>query len=372
MRLTFVRLFSYGRVVGNVSASVASMALTGGSCAWAKGLSVALTVADFGNAAYALQTGDVSSAVSTLVGQTIGFGAGKLAKGHIICFVEGTQVATQGEDGEIAGKSIEDIKAGDWVWSRNEETGEEGFKPVVQVFRNEADTLAQVTYTTGGAGFQPATSTQTLTGTPSHPFWSLTRNGWVAMGKLATGETLLLAGGETATVSSCRLHKPTRPTAVYNFEVADWHTYHVGSNQGWVWVHNTCNPNIKTDKLGRVRSAFAKITAADIGTGTSTNAATRAAARAMGNSGDDAGHLIGRLLGGPGGKSAGNFVPQLSSVNRGAFRDFEQRIAGNALAGNNVFVRVKPIYTGAGTRPSALKYQVRVNGKSWAPAHFGN
>jgi len=195
------------------------------------------------------------------------------------------------------------------------------------------------------------------------------RGGW---DELATGETLLLAGGETATVSSCRTHKPTRPTAVYNFEVADWHTYHVGSNQGWVWVHNTCNPNIKTDKLGRVRSAFAKITAADIGTGTSTNAATRAAARAMGNSGDDAGHLIGRLLGGPGGKSAGNFVPQLSSVNRGAFRDFEQRIAGNALAGNNVFVRVKPIYTGAGTRPSALKYQVRVNGKSWAPAHFGN
>lgn len=33
-------LFGYGRVVGNVSASVMQMALTGGGCGWAKALSV--------------------------------------------------------------------------------------------------------------------------------------------------------------------------------------------------------------------------------------------------------------------------------------------------------------------------------------------
>jgi len=94
-------LFGYGRVVGNVSASVMQMALTGGGCGWAKALSVALTVSDFGHAGYALATGDITSAVSTLVGQTIGFGAGRLAKGHWICFVEGTQVAAEGDDGKV-------------------------------------------------------------------------------------------------------------------------------------------------------------------------------------------------------------------------------------------------------------------------------
>ncbi len=131
-----------------------------------------------------------------------------------------------------------------------------------------------------------------------------------------------------------------------------------------MWVHNTCNPNIKTDKLGRVTVGFAKITAADIGTG---NIYQRShallpglwATRAMTQGIDWT--TAWRAWG----KIRGQLRAALSSVNRGAFRDFEQRIAGNALAGNNVFVRVKPIYTGAGTRPTRIDYQVRVNGKTY-------
>ncbi len=93
-----------------------------------------------------------------------------------------------------------------------------------------------LTYTSG-AGCQLAT----LTGTPGHPFWSLTRNTWVSMGDLRLGEKLALAGGLTATATRVRIERLASPVTVYNFEVADWHTYHVGTaDTGWVFVHNLC------------------------------------------------------------------------------------------------------------------------------------
>lgn len=68
-------------------------------------------------------------------------------------------------------------------------------------------------------------------------------NGWVAMGELKPGERLLLAGGQAATATAVRIERLADPVTVYNFEVADWHTYHVGSQEaGWVFVHNLCKP----------------------------------------------------------------------------------------------------------------------------------
>jgi len=149
----------------------------------------------------------------------------------------------------------------------------------VQVFRNEASTLARVTYTSSTG--LPARE-QTLTGTPEHPFWSATRNAWVNMGELRTGEVLLRSGeasvtqdkgqvhaGQgpsthdfaiTATVSSCRVEKLTTPVRVYNFEVADWHTYQVGTAAGWVWVHNRCGPGtlLRTRPTCQMQPAVSK------------------------------------------------------------------------------------------------------------------
>ena len=183
------------------------------------------------------------------------------------CFVEGTQVLAADETGTATATNIEEIEVGDWVWSRNEQTGEEGFKPVVRLFRNQADTLVHLTYTTGSAprnvetgaasasarwtfdhtdGLRIATGTRTatITGTPEHPFWSLTRHDWIGMGELKPGERLLLAGGQTATTTNVRTEHLATPVTVYNFEVADWHTYHVGTAEtGWVYVHNTCTGN---------------------------------------------------------------------------------------------------------------------------------
>jgi len=130
--------------------------------------------------------------------------------------------------------NLEQIKVGDLVWARNEFTGQEGFKPVVTLFQNTTETLVHLTYTSG-AGCQPAT----LTGTPGHPFWSVDHQAWVGMHELQPGETLLITTGRTATVTATRTEYLTTPVKIYNFEVADWHTYHVGSpDTGWVFVHN--------------------------------------------------------------------------------------------------------------------------------------
>ncbi|MBZ0136285.1 MAG: hypothetical protein K8I27_07930 [Planctomycetes bacterium] len=228
-----------GRIVGNLSASIAQMALTGGACGWARGLSRALTMVDLGHGGYAIATGDYKTAVLTLTGHGIGFIGGRMATGHVICFVEGTEIAVQDEDGGICAKNIEEIEVGDLVWSRDEESGEEGFKPVVTLFVNTTDTLTHLSYTTGSLGNET-----TITGTPGHPFWSVDQGDWVGMHELRPGETLQLAGGQTATATNVRTEHLAIPVTVYNFEVADWHTYHVGTAEtGWVWVHNRCNGN---------------------------------------------------------------------------------------------------------------------------------
>jgi len=103
------------------------------------------------------------------------------------------------------------------------------------------------------AGTPPAT----LTGTPGHPFWSVDHQAWVGMHELQPGETLLITTGRTATVTATRTEYLTTPVKIYNFEVADWHTYHVGSpDTGWVWVHNkNCGPGTYAKDTGHMSDA---------------------------------------------------------------------------------------------------------------------
>lgn len=48
--------------------------------------------------------------------------------------------------GDVVSKSIEEIKSGDLVWSRNELSGEQGFKPVETTFVRETDRLIHLSY----------------------------------------------------------------------------------------------------------------------------------------------------------------------------------------------------------------------------------
>jgi RHS repeat-associated protein len=122
------------------------------------------------------------------------------------------------------------------------------------------------------------------------------------------------------------------------------------------------DPKVRQGSSSELRSAFAKVEASDIGTGTATTVSARELARSLGNGTDDAGHAIAKNLGGRGGSTSRNIFPQAPSVNRGAFNQFEQQVAQMAQQGRNVFVRVVPKYLPGSTRPYEILYQVRVDG----------
>ena len=93
------------------------------------------------------------------------------------CFVEGTLVVT--EDG---GKPIEEIKAGDYVYSTDPETGENEYKEVLRTFRKESDVIIHI-FVNG----------EEIETTPVHPFWVVDE--WVSAKDLEAGDILTLADG---------------------------------------------------------------------------------------------------------------------------------------------------------------------------------
>ena len=134
------------------------------------------------------------------------------------CFVEGTSVLAR--DGN---KPIEEIQAGDLVYSTNSETGESGYKEVVRTFRKESDVIIHV-FVNG----------EEIETTAVHPFW--VENRWVSAKDLEAGDMLTLADGSVARVSRVYGEKLDEAVIVYNFEVEDFHTYYV--TEAGVLVHN--------------------------------------------------------------------------------------------------------------------------------------
>ena len=73
--------------------------------------------------------------------------------------------------------------------------------------------------------------------TDEHPFWVVGK-GWTGASHLKSGDILKLENGKKVKVDEVWIEKLITPVKVYNFEVADWHTYYV-SDAG-VLVHNKC------------------------------------------------------------------------------------------------------------------------------------
>ena len=121
-------------------------------------------------------------------------------------------------------------------------------------------------------------------------------------------------------------------------------------------------PTLIKDNLGRIKEASATITKEMIGTGTGVNNSARAYAKAMGNQGDDAGHILAKILGGQGGK--GNVFSQLSSVNRGTYREFEKSVRKMLEKHDSLDLKWKFNYPNVNsTRPNEIIYDVFHNGK---------
>ena len=80
--------------------------------------------------------------------------------------------------------------------------------------------------------------------TETHPFYVNDR-GFVNAGELIVGDELLDVNGNVLLVENFDIELTDKPVKVYNFQVEDFHTYHVGENG--VWVHNANCKLIKND-----------------------------------------------------------------------------------------------------------------------------
>ncbi|MFS0724190.1 polymorphic toxin-type HINT domain-containing protein [Paenibacillus sp. 1P07SE] len=126
------------------------------------------------------------------------------------CFAAGTKVLT--DEGE---KNIEDIEVGDRVLSKDEETGEIAYKEVTHLYRNDKEIIYELTV-----------GDQVIETTDNHPFW-VEGKGWVLAADLQVGDKLQQSNGNTLTIDNIKIARHEEPVKVYNFTVADFHTYYV-------------------------------------------------------------------------------------------------------------------------------------------------
>ncbi|WP_258208112.1 polymorphic toxin-type HINT domain-containing protein [Paenibacillus radicibacter] len=138
------------------------------------------------------------------------------------CFTAGTKVVT--DDGE---ENIEDIEVGDKVLAKNEydSNGELAYKEVTALYRNQRDDIIKL-----------YVGEQIIETTDNHPFW-VEGKGWVFADELLVGDKLQKSDGSNLTIDKVEFVKLDEPVTVYNFTVADYHTYYV-TGIG-IWVHNT-------------------------------------------------------------------------------------------------------------------------------------
>ena len=155
------------------------------------------------------------------------------------CFIAGTLVLTTEEL-----KSIEEIQVGDEVLAYEEETGEQAYKPVVRLLRNETK-----------AWYHVKVNGEEIICTGGHPFYVLNAEEdrkvvefegvkasgtgtWICARELKVSDQVLLSDGSCAIIEAVEVEQLEQSETTYNFEVADFHTYYVSDNK--VLVHNDC------------------------------------------------------------------------------------------------------------------------------------
>lgn len=142
------------------------------------------------------------------------------------CFVAGTLVLA------VSGLiPIENVRTGDKVYSFNAETQEVSKKTVEETFVRESNELVHVTV-----------KGETISATPDHPFY-VSKKGFVKAINLRAGDILWTVNGEYVVVEKVQHEILESPVKVFNFRVADNHTYFVGNNAVGVHNNNSCVVN---------------------------------------------------------------------------------------------------------------------------------
>jgi len=142
----------------------------------------------------------------------------------VICFAKGTPVRTL-----TGAKLIEEIEVGDEVLSRSDADVGGSIRPkrVEELFRSTKPVI------------EIHVDGQVIRATDEHPFF-VQDKGWVAAHRLEQGDQLACDVSSWKAVE--RIVDNGEVTDVYNFRVAGFHTYFVGSD-AWgfsVWTHNCC------------------------------------------------------------------------------------------------------------------------------------
>ena len=141
--------------------------------------------------------------------------------------------------------AIEKIKSGDKVISTDPETMETSPKTVLETYIREVTTLVHLTV-----------NGEEIVTTVDHPFYVQGR-GFVEAGKLLVGDKLLDVNGNVLLVENLDVELTDDSVKVYNFQVEDYHTYHV-SGLG-VLVHNAGDySNLKDSKYVGEGKKFTK------------------------------------------------------------------------------------------------------------------
>lgn len=137
------------------------------------------------------------------------------------CLVAGTPVWTT--EGAVP---IERIRIGDQVLSKDIESGELGYKPVVLTTTREAPRIVRLTL-----------GEETLDLTSGHLVWA-SGSGWTKARDLSSSQPLHTVTGTVAVDSV----EPVGSSAVYNLVVADFHTYFFGDAK--ILSHDTTIPKL--------------------------------------------------------------------------------------------------------------------------------
>ena len=116
----------------------------------------------------------------------------------------------------------------------------------------------------------------------------------------------------------------------------------------------------KTDELGRIISAEGKLHLKEDRDKLRIKDSMETVGKGDQKDSDDRGHLIGDQFDGSNGLE--NLVPQDSNINRVDFKNFENELAKEVRAGNDVRVKVEPIYEGDSRRPSGILVTYSING----------
>ena len=130
-------------------------------------------------------------------------------------------------------QSIETIKKGQQVISRDPNTGKTEIKTVAQTFVHTVNAIIQLDLADKTTG----KTVESIKGTPEHPFF--TPHGMVAMGELKPGMDVNTRNNdELLVVKAVKRESHPEGIPIYNFETEDNHTYFVGQANGGVLVHN--------------------------------------------------------------------------------------------------------------------------------------